>query len=294
MAVLTERAKMADLTAKVKARALEAGADAVGVAPIERFQGAPLGYKPTDLLPGAKSVVAFVVHQLAGYCDTGPIASYFHFGYAFKNLYLARISWEIARVLDDHGFWALPYCREGQTTAEIEWRNPNPYLERFKKKGKPGPRKAFVSMRGDICLRHAAEAAGLGQIPISGVFMTPKYGPRVRIGVCLTTAELEPDPLITEELCDNCLNCVKACPANAITEKGPEEFDSVACLIAITGVDSSWEDMLQFTSQVFGEWDWIQKLRYDARNVTYSFFRPIGICGSACLNACPVGRRKMK
>ena len=42
----------------IKAAALSFGADVVGIANIERWEAyAPAGYRPTDLLPGARSVV---------------------------------------------------------------------------------------------------------------------------------------------------------------------------------------------------------------------------------------------
>ena len=42
----------------VKGRAKELGADIVGVASVERFEYEAEGYKPADLLPGAKSVIS--------------------------------------------------------------------------------------------------------------------------------------------------------------------------------------------------------------------------------------------
>jgi len=49
------------------------------------------------------------------------------------------------------------------------------------------------------------------------VFLSPKYGPRVRLGTILTDAELEPDPLYNgPPLCNKCMKCVKLCPGGAI------------------------------------------------------------------------------
>ena len=42
----------------IKAAALSFGADVVGIANVERWEAyAPAGYRPADLLPGARSVV---------------------------------------------------------------------------------------------------------------------------------------------------------------------------------------------------------------------------------------------
>jgi len=50
--------QVGDLTDTIKSLALEAGGDVVGVAPVGRWdEFVPEGYRPDDILPGAKSVV---------------------------------------------------------------------------------------------------------------------------------------------------------------------------------------------------------------------------------------------
>ncbi len=53
---------MSDLTLEVKDLARAQGAHLVGIAPVDRFEGAPKGHHPTDLLRGAKSVVV-IAHR---------------------------------------------------------------------------------------------------------------------------------------------------------------------------------------------------------------------------------------
>lgn len=48
-----------DLTHALTEMAKGAGASLTGVAPVERFAGAPRGHHPQDLLPGAQSVFTF-------------------------------------------------------------------------------------------------------------------------------------------------------------------------------------------------------------------------------------------
>ena len=57
------------------------------------------------------------------------------------------------------------------------------------------PRFGFFSQR------HAAVRAGLGEFGLSGLVITPQYGPRVRYVSIITEAELEPDPLVKEKAC---------------------------------------------------------------------------------------------
>ena len=53
---------MPELTSKlVKGTARELGADMVGIASVDRFEGAPQGHGPLELLPSAKSVIVAAI-----------------------------------------------------------------------------------------------------------------------------------------------------------------------------------------------------------------------------------------
>ncbi|MBR2403171.1 MAG: hypothetical protein IKB01_10500, partial [Lachnospiraceae bacterium] len=97
-------------------------------------------------------------------------------------------------------------------------------------------------------LRFCAYLAGLGEIGYSKMLLTPEFGPRVRIGVVLTEAEFEPDPIYNgPKLCNKCMACVRNCPGRAISAEktvkvnlaGHEieygELDCDACDIAFRG-----------------------------------------------------------
>jgi len=60
---------MATRTQKVIDTLLDWGADLVGIAPVERFANAPEGHKPTDFLPGCKSVISVALHIFQGAAD---------------------------------------------------------------------------------------------------------------------------------------------------------------------------------------------------------------------------------
>lgn len=66
-----------------------------------------------------------------------------------------------------------------------------------------------------------AKDAGLGEIGRMGLLMTPKYGPRVRIGVVTTDIPLVIDKPTFEpsilDFCTICKKCADACPAKAIS-----------------------------------------------------------------------------
>ena len=69
-----------------------------------------------------------------------------------------------------------------------------------------------------VCsVRVIAAGCGLGEIGFSKVFLTKKFGPRVRLGLIFTDAELEPDPILdTGDICIHCGACQRECPGNAV------------------------------------------------------------------------------
>jgi hypothetical protein len=69
-----------------------------------------------------------------------------------------------------------------------------------------------------VHFRIAAFCAGLGAIGWGRVFLTPQFGPRQRLGVVLTDAELEGDPLYAgPSLCDRRMACVRDSPGDALS-----------------------------------------------------------------------------
>ena len=69
----------------VKRMAKDLGADIVGIASADRFEGAPPGHGPLDLMPGAKSVI------VAGIRIPDPVAEYDEY-----HLKMTEVSPEIA------------------------------------------------------------------------------------------------------------------------------------------------------------------------------------------------------
>ena len=61
-----------------------------------------------------------------------------------------------------------------------------------------------------------ATKSGLGWIGRSALFVTPEYGSAVTLCGILTDMPLKFGTPITDSECDDCENCQKACPVNAI------------------------------------------------------------------------------
>ena len=69
-----------------------------------------------------------------------------------------------------------------------------------------------------LSAEHAAVEAGLGTLGLNHQLITPEYGPRVILGLVMTSADIEPDTKMETALClgPNCGRCLKACPADAV------------------------------------------------------------------------------
>ncbi len=74
-----------------------------------------------------------------------------------------------------------------------------------------------------------ARDAGLGEIGRMTILMTPKQGPRVRLGVVTTTLELVPDHRAANsaliDFCNICRKCAENCPSRSIPFDDRQEFD---------------------------------------------------------------------
>ena len=77
-----------------------------------------------------------------------------------------------------------------------------------------------MGLVGDVSLRHAAVAAGLGVFGRHNLVINPRFGTRIVFTAILTELDLSSDPPVQEELCDQCDLCVEACPAHALDEEG--------------------------------------------------------------------------
>jgi ferredoxin len=186
--------------------ARRSGADLVGVAPVARFDHAPAEAHPRSLLAGAQSVVVLACRMLRGSLKTIEDGTYWQAyncdSYQYINEVVApHILRALTLMLEDQGFTSVPIH--------------NPFLFHAGRPVRPDAASPDVA----INLRLAACAAGLGEIGLSGLLLTPQFGPRQRLMALITDAPLQADPLLEPgAVCDGCGLCRKACPARAIPE----------------------------------------------------------------------------
>ena len=81
---------------------------------------------------------------------------------------------------------------------------------------------------GEVSLRHAAIAAGLGSFGLHNLVVHPKFGTRVIFTVVLTKLEMTSDPPQEGNPCTGCRLCITACPAGALVVEG--KTDMLKCL----------------------------------------------------------------
>ncbi len=180
----------------VKDFARSRGADLVGIAPVVRFEAAPHGHHPSDILAGARSVVACALRIPSGSL-VGPATSY----QAVMNACHSRLdalAVEVALFLEAQGGTAVPVPSD---EPYFHWEVERRYG------------------RGDLSHKHAAQAAGLGRLGKNSLLIAPGMGNRVHLVSVVTDIELDPDSEMDWEPCPaGCTRCMKACPASAIGE----------------------------------------------------------------------------
>lgn len=211
----------------------------VGIAPASAFKDGE-GLSPSELLPGAKSVIVFGRRLINGSVNTifrkyedgvkNAFASYQAYGSDLApNMLLIYHTFEISRYLErTYATIAMPLpCG----SAGIQNCIPeDPELPRV-----AGGHK--IDLPFDI--NRAAVYAGLGEIGWNGFVITPEFGPRIQFGAIITTIELDYDKPFEKKLCEpeTCGICIKKCPMNAIPspDSSQPEINANRCMVASCG-----------------------------------------------------------
>ncbi len=93
------------------------------------------------------------------------------------------------------------------------------------------PARAHIDGNYRLVAPLVARDAGLGEIGRMGLLMTPRLGPRVRLGVVTTSLELVADRPTRDttilDFCERCRKCADNCPARAIPAGDRTEIEGV-------------------------------------------------------------------
>ncbi|NLL83666.1 MAG: hypothetical protein GX230_05420 [Lentisphaerae bacterium] len=203
------------LTAQqVKEAARDFGADLVGIASIEALRYLPAEINPLSIHSGAKTVIVIGRKILRGALrgiEQGKDFqnSYPTYGlYALEDVTLAKITYDVTLWFEAHGLEAVPlfgYDTPGQPVGV-------PVAP-----GKPAPNVILQ-------YRLVAQAAGLGETGLNGLFLTPEYGPRQRFAMLVSDAEIEADVPFKPHICDDCGDCVRECPLQALDAAAAQPY----------------------------------------------------------------------
>ncbi|NLS77500.1 MAG: hypothetical protein GXY76_09605 [Chloroflexi bacterium] len=217
---------MERLTQAIKEHARECGADLVGIASIERFEGVAPEHHPLSIMPEARSVVVIgrriTRGTLRGVEEGTQMSHYGMYGYDWlDNRFVALTTFRTAEFIEDHRWEAVPLA---PLPAQI------PASGIPVRAGLPAPNVM-------IDLEDAAVRAGLGEIGYCGLFLSPRYGPRQRFQAILTDAQLDPDPILTEAICTRCLAPDKLCPLGAIQADQESTLDVCGKKMVVAHID---------------------------------------------------------
>lgn len=168
------------------------GADTAGFCRAEKMAAAPRGRRPFDLLPAAKSIIVFGISLNAGAVSNLP---------ATRGAYLAEIE-TVNNALNTLGYNTVKYLEKRGFAGVAVPANTTD--------------RAAARLAGDMSLRHAAAAAGLGLFGASGLILNEKFGARLRFGAVITSAVIAHEENKPRDLCLRCGRCAKACPAGAL------------------------------------------------------------------------------
>jgi epoxyqueuosine reductase QueG len=191
---------------QIKTIAKESGASLVGIASKERLYDAPQSANPDYLLPSTQSIISFAV----------------------------TLDKKIIRDFMSKKDW-LSHCEERKQLARLLYGIGDCLVDFLKNKGfeaicvdlnnnyrhEPGAKDVteMTEFIPEFSHRYGAVAAGIGRLGWSGNVLTADHGALVELGTVLTSAKLQPDPLIENNPCDQCKLCTNVCPVQMIHNK---------------------------------------------------------------------------
>ncbi len=266
-------------------------ADIVGFAPASRFAENDPVFR---IFPETKTVIGLGFRVLRGiYRGVEEGTTYYQYTtMGVENLEetvmpLALIN--VSNLLEEEGFEAVPQRRNQLIMAEENSTNPEVDFTDIHR---------GVTAENQLDFLNCAVQCGLGEKSMIGSLLNKDYGPFIRFCFILTDAELPATPLVTETLCDNCGECIKACPGRAIKENG--EMNPWRCAVYYNGANGEKNPFMP--PEAFSDFE----NRMDIINGTAEFtdeeaktileniyfyppakhFYRTSICGRACDRAC--------
>jgi epoxyqueuosine reductase len=190
---------------EIKGIVFKYGGDLCGIAPVERFAGAPEGFHPRDIFNRCKSVIVF-----ARALPVGANGAQNCVPYSYVNQMITQEVDKLTLELCFH------FEKSGMHVVPIPSDDPYEYWLEDEQYG-----------RAILSLRHAGYLAGLGVLGKNTLLINNQFGNMIQLGAILSDLELEGDPIANYEGCySDCTICFDVCPVNALNG---ERVDQKLC-----------------------------------------------------------------
>lgn len=282
---MTEAATATTLEAALKAIGLRAGARVVGIAAAEAFrEKVPEGYRPEDILPGARSVV------VAG--GDGPTAG----------------AWRSPdhRVMEITGYDLRENVAIHAMCDHIESQLGHYAIQ--------APSLPMHGHEPPMSMMHAAELAGLGSRSLAAhIILNPEYG-LLYYAALITTLPLAADPPLDTPACLNAgcaamykrigtTPCLRVCPAclagtvkDGVIETSTYDREKCHSRAQTYGIGSFQKSLLAIVDEEDPDkrHTMIYSDFFTKTLLSVGFFRDSIAQCFECMRVCPVGRKHRK
>jgi epoxyqueuosine reductase len=223
-----DRSHRSELSRLIKALALTAGFEQVGIVPAQSLDPERMRLKQW-LERGYQAQMKWMLRDPEMRTDPRML-----FADARSVVVVAKNYYTPARHTADPGTGKVSRYAWGDDYHDIVGSKLRELLARIKEAVPNADGKVCVDIQ-PIMDKAWAVRAGLGWLGKHTNLITPEYGSWVFIGELLLNIDLEYDNQPIEDHCGSCTLCIDACPTHAITE--PYVVDSNRC-ISYTTIES--------------------------------------------------------
>ncbi len=264
---------------QIKVKALELGADLVGIADGGVMNANPPDpddpKRPSDVTEHDGERVIVLARRLNLGSTRIPAWNERHKFYNDELVITAleECALELTLWLEDQGYPALMV--------------PPTHVDPWRYQGDPG-----THLTPMLSAEHAAVEAGLGMLGLNLQLLTPEFGPRVMSIAILCSAPVEADGPMEEALClgPECGRCLSACPGDAV---GAWARDWAAC--DKFRQPHGFNELTGFLGDLIDETDPAQQKSMLRSEVSFDLWQSIlrgagAVTGCRrCADVCPVG-----
>jgi len=191
---------METIVGRITEMALAEDVPVVGTGPCTAMEDEPQGYRPSDLLPGARSMICFGIPVPRGVYQDGVRTT--EMVWRTQSLLYRRLdtlSLGFAQFMESQGARAVPVF--GCSPMAVDAR---------------------ARVVGYVNQLRMGALTGIGTIGRNGLLLHRRYGARLMLGGVLTTLDLPDARYPDEEQPDcppGCRICIDACPSRAILDR---------------------------------------------------------------------------